>query len=306
MASDEILDRLTESARRVRSLGQRAGRRRHRRAPVEGPQGVRELLRFHPAAARDVYLTEAAAERYPEILRSAHAAHVPVHFVTPAVAATMSGDAQGVLAVMSTEGSPAQVDLDGLLAFRSAESLGMLAYLAQASDPGNVGTVIRAADAAGAGGVLLGRGSVEHVNPKVLRSTAGSFFHLPVVADAALADALPRLREAGFLILAADARADHVLDDLLDLATGLVTDEVAAGLAGAPDLRRPVVWLFGNEAHGLASWEVHQADATVRVPISGHAESLNLAVAAALCLYATARAQRVARRFGDAGRAERR
>lgn len=298
MADDEILDRLTDAVRRVRSLGQRAGRRRHRQAPVEGPQAVRELLRFHPGAVRDLYLTEAAAERHPEIPAAAREAHVPTRLVAPAIAAAMSADAQGVLAVMSTEGSPAQVDLDGLLAFRSAESLGMIAVLAQASDPGNVGTVIRAADAAGAGGVVLGRGSVEHVNPKVLRSTAGSFFHLPVIADVPLDAALARLRAAGFQILAADVRASYLLDDLLDLATGVLGDDLPPELSLAPDLRRPVAWLFGNEAHGLASWEVQQADAAVRVPINGHAESLNLAVAAALCLYATARAQRVARRAG--------
>lgn len=290
MASDEILDRLTDSVRRVRSLSQRAARRRHRQALVEGPQGVRELLRFHPAAVRDIFLTESAAERYPEILQTAQSAHVPTRLVSPAISAAMSADAQGVLAVMTLEGSPAQVDLEGLLAFRSAQSLGMLAFLAQASDPGNVGTVIRAADAAGAGGVLLGRGSAEHVSPKVLRSTAGSFFHLPVVADVALDIALPQLRGAGFQVLAADVRADYLLDDLVDASLGVAPS--APLPPGAPDLRRPVVWLFGNEAHGLASWEVRQADATVRVPIVGHAESLNLAVAAALCLYATARAQR--------------
>ena len=147
---------------------------------------------------------------------------------------------------------------------------------------GNAGTVVRVADAVGADAVVLSHASVDVHNPKVVRSTAGSLFHLPVVAGADLPQAVARLRAAGMLVLAADGGGDLDLDDLLD----------AAGRGASTDLARPTVWLFGNEAWGLPDDVLALADAAVRVPIRGHAESLNLATAAAICLYASARAQR--------------
>lgn len=153
--------------------------------------------------------------------------------------------------------------------------------LAHVRDPGNAGTVLRVADAAGADAVLLSTESVDVHNPKVVRSTAGSLFHLPVVEEVALADAVNVLRGAGVTVLAADGRGDLDLDDLQDTVG-----------SGVPDLAASTAWLFGNEAWGLADEDLALADAVVRVPLHGRAESLNLATAAAVCLYASARAHR--------------
>ncbi len=151
-------------------------------------------------------------------------------------------------------------------------------------DPGNAGTVIRAADAAGADAVVLTGDSVDVHNPKCVRASVGSVFHLPIAVGPALPDAVAALRPAGCLVLAADGRPDAVdLDDLLDQAE-----------RGSGPLTGPTAWIFGNEAWGLSEPELALADHVVRVPIHGSAESLNLATAAAVCLYASARGRRAA------------
>ncbi|WP_296605551.1 RNA methyltransferase [Nocardioides sp.] len=151
---------------------------------------------------------------------------------------------------------------------------GYVALCAHVSDPGNAGTVIRCADAAGAGGVVLAGQSVDLYNAKTIRASAGSAFHLPVAIGVDAVDAVAAARAAGFQILSTEADGDL---DLFD------ADDVLA---------RPTAWLFGNEAHGLSRDLAGLADHRVRIPIHGRAESLNLSTAAALCLYASARAQR--------------
>jgi RNA methyltransferase, TrmH family len=109
-----------------------------------------------------------------------------------------------------------------------------------------------------------------------VRASAGSLFHLPVVAGVRLTDAVGALKRAGLRIVAADGRSGVPLDD----------PETRAALKG------PTAWLFGNEAWGLPPELLALADQSVAVPIYGRAESLNLAAAAAVCLYASAAAQR--------------
>lgn len=258
------LDRLTERLRRARALHQRSARRRQGRFLVEGPQGVREAVRHAARQIVEVYLTPEAVQRHPEIA----AADVPLQLVTAEVLRALSPDAQGVLAVLDVA---AYTTAD---VFHGAR---LVAVLAGVADPGNAGTVIRAADAAGADGVVLAAGSVELVSPKVVRSTAGSLFHLPVLDGVPLAGAVAAARTAGLQVLAADGRGRH---DLHRLAAG-----------GGPDLAAPTAWLFGHEARGLSPAQLALADASVAVPSYGRAESLNLAVAAAVCLYASAGAQ---------------
>lgn len=286
-----------DRVRAVRALATRSGRRRAGRFVVEGPQAVRELVACAPHLAVDVYLTEAAADRHPEIWASAAGLHR--HLAVEAVLAAMSGDAQGVLAVATVpvvgaarpEDSAAGIAgpvgplpaaaLDAVLAARPR----LVAVLAQVRDPGNLGTVVRVADAAGAQAVVVAGDAVEPTNPKVVRSTAGSLFHLPVVSGVDVPSAAAAVRGAGLAVLAADGAGDLDLDDLQDAA--------ARGEdAGEADLRRSTAWLFGNEAWGLPAPDRDLADAVVRVPLRGRAESLNLATAAAVCLYASSRALR--------------
>ena len=277
----DILDN-PDSARvaRVAGLARRHARDKYERFLVEGPRGVGEAVRHAAAHVHDLYLTPEAADRHADILARARAAGLYTHTVTPRVMAAMSADAQGVLAVVATTalaaGSQPQEDGAGAgegLAERLAGAR-LVAVLAEAQDPGNAGTIIRTADAAGADAVVLVRGSVDATNPKVVRSTAGSLFHLPVLTGAGLGEVLEALDVAGLAVLAADGSGPVNLFD---------ADELLA---------RPCAWLFGNEARGLAPEVLERAEAVVSVPVLGAAESLNVAAAAAVCLYASVRAQR--------------
>ncbi len=284
----ELTNPRAERVKAVRSLSGRSMRTRTGRFLVEGPQAVREVVRF--ASVHELYLTVAAADRYDEVVSDARERGIPVHLASDEVLAAMSPDAQGVVAVANVSSAT----LDDVLAVRPT----LVAILASVRDPGNAGAVIRAADAVGADAVVLTLESVDVHNPKTIRATAGSLFHLPVVTGVALDTVTQALRAAGVRILAADGTGEHDLDDLLDVAgCGRSPDDDqgrdhGSDRGSAPDLAAPTAWVFGNEAWGLPAHELQLADAVVRVPIRGQAESLNLATAAAVCLYASARAQR--------------
>ncbi|WP_418277167.1 TrmH family RNA methyltransferase [Isoptericola jiangsuensis] len=276
-----------DRVKQVRALSGRSARAKHSQFLVEGPQGVREAVRHATDDVRDVYLTEAAAARYDEILDDALDQGLRVHVGAPEVLDAMSADAQGVLAVVRSRSWPLDDVLTTLASSRRDAARPLLvAVLATVRDPGNAGTVIRAADASGADLVVLAGESVDVHNPKVVRSTAGSLFHLPVATGPSLPETVAAMRRAGCTVLAADGAGDHDLDDLLDVVG-------AQGRpAGVPDLAASTAWVLGNEAWGLHEADRALADAVVRVPIRGRAESLNLATAATVCLYASSRAQR--------------
>ncbi|WP_062518426.1 TrmH family RNA methyltransferase [Demequina gelatinilytica] len=262
-----------ERVKRVAALAGRSARSRAGVLLVEGPQAVREAVRFAADRVHDVYLSPDAALRYPEIAQEALAAGLYVHLGTDEVLDAMSADAQRVVAVVASTGT----SLDDVVAAAPR----LVAVLSNVRDPGNAGTVIRVADAAGADAVILAGESVDPTNPKVIRSTAGSLFHLPI-ARAPLADVIDALRQAGLLVLAADGSGEDLLGDA----------SAGSGAGGAEALAAPTAWVFGNEAWGLRPEELALADAVVRIPIHGRAESLNLGTAAAVCLYASATAQR--------------
>lgn len=255
---------------RVAGLQRRAARTKHGQFLAEGPQAVREAVRYAASHVRDLYVTQAAASRHRGILAEARQARLYTHTVTEQVMAAMSADAQGLLAVVETAALPQATDLGEVL-----EGARLVVVLTEAQDPGNTGTIIRAADAAGADAVLLARGSVEVTNPKVVRSTAGSLFHLPVVSGLRLEEATSACRERGLALVAADGRG----------AVSLFSPEAEELLSA------PTAWLMGNEARGFAPGVLESADATVAIPLLGKAESLNVASAAAVCLYTSARLQ---------------
>jgi len=273
----------------VRRLSGRSARLRDGRFVAEGPQCVREALAAHvaardaghPAVVRELYADDDVLARHPDLAEAVHRAGLAVRQASPEVLAALTDTVtpQGIVAVCSL----VDVSLEtAVVATAHDDRPGLVAVLAQVRDPGNAGTVIRAADAAGADAVVLTESSVDVHNPKCVRSTAGSLFHLPVVSGAPLEQVVDRLKTAGLLILAADGDGADDLDDLLDAA--------AAGEPGG--LAGPVAWIFGNEAWGLPAADRALADRVVRVPVHGRAESLNLATAATVCLYASARAQR--------------
>ena len=206
--------------------------------------------------------------RHDDLVQAARSRGVQVTEVTPAVLAAMADTVspQGVLGIAPL----LDVPLDSISPRR------LVAVLEAVNDPGNAGTVLRTADSAGAEAVVLTDGSVDPHNSKCVRATAGSLWHLPVVSGPSMSDVVRQLREAGLQVLATTGAGADDLDDLAD----------AGVLAG------PTAWLFGPEAAGLSDEAISLADRTVRIPIRGRAESLNLSAAAAVCLYASARAQR--------------
>ena len=261
----------TERTPRVvaaRRLTRRTGRTEAGRFLAEGAQAVREALAY--GVVHELFVTAAARDRHPDLVR---AAGVPVSEVTEKAAAAMSETVtpQGILAVCDLVDQP----VDDAL----GEGPMLVAVLCGIADPGNAGTVLRVADAAGADAVLFAGDTVDPHNGKCVRASAGSLFHLPVARTRHAVDALDACRAAGLDLVAADGHADDDLDTAADLA-------------------RPTAWVFGSEAHGLPAEIRAAADRSLRVPIHGKAESLNLATAAAVCLYTSARAQRYTRQSG--------
>jgi TrmH family RNA methyltransferase len=238
---------------------------------LEGPQAVAEALTFRPQLVVELFSTPTALERYPDIAARAADAGIEVEFVSEHVLDSMADTVtpQGFVAVCR-QFPTAVKDV-----FGAAPRL--VAILEEVRDPGNAGTIIRAADAAGADAVVFTGRTVDLYNPKVVRSSTGSIFHLPVAVGADLGDVLGRARGVGLTVLAADVKGEDLLTARND------------GV-----LERPTAWLFGNEAHGLPDEQLALADRVVTVPIYGHAESMNLATAASVCLYESAFAQRSA------------
>jgi RNA methyltransferase, TrmH family len=253
----------------ARRLAKRAFRARGRRFLAEGPQAVGEALGL-PGVVREIFATRPALERYADLAENARTAKVPISLVSGEVFAALAQTVtpQGLVAVCDF--------LDTSLTSVLAAEPTLVAVLAQVRDPGNAGTVIRCADAAGAGAVVLTDASVDVYNPKCVRASAGSLFHLPVAVDVAARAGVDALRASGLTVLAADGAG-----------TVELTEAAEGGL-----LSGPTAWIFGNEAWGLPPETRSLADEVVRVPVYGRAESLNLATAAAVCLYASATAQR--------------
>jgi TrmH family RNA methyltransferase len=241
-------------------LHRHVGRRRAARFLAEGPNLVEAAMRRNLVI--EVFVTEAALSRFGPIL-----ADVPVHVVTDRAAKALSDTVTpvGLVAVCEVPSTS--------LADVLADQPRLVAVAAEISEPGNAGTSIRIADAMGADAVVLAGNSVDPYNGKCLRASAGSIFAVPVVSEADAGDAVSALRTASLQVLATTVDGEVSLDDA--------------------DLSGPTAWLFGPESHGLPAELAALADHRVRIPMSGGAESLNVAAAAAICLYQSAKAHRV-------------
>lgn len=255
--------------RAVAKLAKRSARAETGLFLLEGPQAVAEALTFRPELLVDLFATPTALERYPEIGRAAADVDLEVEYVSEHVLDAMADTVtpQGFVAVARQFPTSIRDIFTG--------EPKLVAILEEVRDPGNAGTIIRAADSAGADAVVLTGRTVDLYNPKVVRSTTGSLFHVPVAVGADLADVVGRAHSAGLQVLAADIKGEDLL---------------SARREG--ELVRPTAWVFGNEARGLADELLTLVDRVVTVPIYGRAESMNLATAASVCLYESAFAQR--------------
>ncbi|ACU97557.1 rRNA methylase [Saccharomonospora viridis DSM 43017] len=241
----------------ARRLTRRSERSAAGRFLAEGAQAVREALRY--GRVHELFVTEAAAQRHTELVADAPSVSMINDRAAELLSETVSP--QGIVAVCDT----VTVDLSAALTGRPR----LVAVLVNIADPGNAGTVLRVADAAGADAVIFAGSCVDVHNGKCVRASTGSLFHLPVVAEPDVHRVLDACVAAGLTTVAAHGYAE-------------------ADLTTAEQLDGPTAWLFGNEAHGLPEDVLARAEHAVRVPLYGKAESLNLATAAAVCLYTTA------------------
>jgi len=251
-------------------LHRAAGRRKAGRFLVEGENAVDAAV--STGAATDVFVTEQAYQRFGDIVQVAGHLDVYVHAITDKAAKALSDTVHSseIFAVCTS----VLWSVDKALRGRPR----LVSVPVQTSEPGNAGTMIRVSDAVGADSVIFAGEAVDPLGGKVVRASAGSLFHIPVARDASVTGTIKRVKAKGLTILAATADGEIDLDDAGDL------------------LREPTAWLFGNEAHGLGEEAIAGADHLVRIPIRGRAESLNLATAAAICLYESAKAQHQAQR----------
>jgi TrmH family RNA methyltransferase len=255
---------LTERSTRVVAavkLHRQVARRRSDRFLAEGANLIEAASRR--GLIREIFVTETAAQRHADLLDQHGAA---VHVVTERAAKALSDTVTpaGLVAVCE---HPSAALADVL-----AQAPRLVAVGVEIGEPGNAGTLIRIADAMGAAAVVFIGHSVDPYNGKCLRASAGSIFAIPVVVAPEMEPAITALQGAGLRVLATTVGGELSLDDA--------------------DLAAPTAWLFGSEAHGLSAHVAEQADARVSIPMSGGAESLNVAAAAAICLYQSAKAQR--------------
>ncbi|GLY49730.1 RNA methyltransferase [Lentzea sp. NBRC 102530] len=218
----------------------------------------------------ELFVTATAADRNPELLDAAADQGVRISEVTDKAADSLSETVtpQGIVAVCDAVPQPLDVALKG--------TPRLVAVLYGVSDPGNAGTVTRVADAAGADAVIFAGDTVDPHNGKCVRASTGSLFHLPIARSRDASEVFAACRQAGLRLVGADGYARQ--------------DLVEASVAG--DLKHPTAWVFGSEAHGLPDEVKAELDTSLKVPLYGAAESLNLATAAAVCLYGSARDQR--------------
>ena len=194
--------------------------------------------------------------------------------MTDEVSEALSRDSQGICAVARSGAIQSELP--------EIHAGDCVVVLAQGRDPGNAGTIMRTADAMGARAIIAVKGSVDASNPKVIRSSAGSVFHLPIVPLSSFDEACQCLRDQHCVILGTSgAQGAYSLSQLMS----------QAALEGRGWLVQSHAWVFGNEAQGMSADEMAACDALVMIPMSGQAESLNVASAAAMCLFASQNAR---------------
>jgi RNA methyltransferase, TrmH family len=255
--------------RAARRLSRRKHRQEARRFLAEGRQAISEALR-RSGGVIELIAADDSVDRHRDLINAACDAGVRVSVAPSRAVAELAATVtpQGLVAVCKM--------IDVLTDDALAGKPRLVVLCDQVRDPGNLGTVIRCADAFGADAVLVSQDSVDLYNAKTVRATAGSLFHLPLAVGVSVAAAITRARESGLQIFGTDAAASHTINDL----------------AESGELAGPVLWVMGNEAWGLQPQQRAFVDRLVALPLYGQAESLNLSTAAAVFLYASATAQR--------------
>ena len=252
----------------ARKLSRRSVRTERRLFLADGPKAVEAAL--GRGVAVEVFATPTAAERYAALVAIAPRSCLVDDRALASLSDSVSPS--GIVALCAFLDVPLGDALGA--ATGPGPDAGLVTIAADVRDPGNAGTLVRTSDALGVQAVVLAGNAVDLYNPKTVRASVGSVFHLPVALERDPGAAVASAREAGLVVLAADGGGELSLDDAEDLVSG------------------PTAWLFGNEAWGLPPELAAVADHRVRIPIEGGAESLNLSTAVAICLHETARVRR--------------
>lgn len=275
-APEQVMSTRSKRVTMARRLSTKNMRHSTGKTRIEGPQALREAMTYRRHAVTDIYITRAAAKRHPDILElyeTVYGDQKPphmcyLHWVSPEIADFISADAQGIIGI-GTIGTLFST-IDVLSAVRRHNGFALV--LSYTSDPGNMGTLIRVADATAAEGVIVCQGSVDYTSPKVIRMSVGSVFHLPIQFVDSYHDLVDYAHEEDVMVIGADGSGSLSLFKAKEHLEW-----------------HPHVWVMGNEAHGFRDGALEACDYVVSVPIYGKAESLNVAAAGAMCLYESAR-----------------
>jgi RNA methyltransferase, TrmH family len=227
---------------------------------IEGFKLIEEALEYH----RSFYLlilTEVASNSIEgdALMSKCDEANIPVYIGSDKVFAEVSemDTPQGVLAVIYKQ----EQRIEEVIENKSFN----IAILDEVRDPGNVGTIIRTADACGINAVILSKGCVDLYNGKTIRATMGSMFHIPVFTDVEIVELIIRLKSMGAMVLGADPHSNiSCIDTKVDGSTAIV---------------------IGNEANGLRDEVKAVTTKNITIPMPGKAESLNAGIAAAILMY---------------------
>ena len=251
-------------------LKKTTARRKAQRFLVEGENCVEAAV--STGAATDVFATRSATKRFSEIIQAAEAMGGFVHLIDEKAAKSLQDtvSSTGIFAVCRDVLWSSREVLRG--------TPDLVVVPVETNDPGNAGTLVRVSDAMGADAVLFAGDTVDPQSGKAVRSSAGSLFHLPVARERNVNKVMSMVRQKGLTVFATAMDGDVDLTEADELLT------------------QPSCWLFGNEAHGLGDELLAQADYRVRIPLRGRAESLNLAAAASICLFESAKYQARVRR----------
>lgn len=223
---------------------------------AEGLRTVEEAVAFK--AAQQIFYTATEDERTLQLLEQAASMQLKLTCVSEAVMKKIADTEtpQGIIAVCHMQ----EQLLEQLLA-----SGKLLLVLDRVGDPGNIGTMLRTADAAGVGGIILLKGTADIYAPKTVRSSMGSLFHVPVLSGVAEQEFIDNAKKAGYQLLVTS----------LDGADNLYQ----------ADLKGRLAFVMGNEAGGVSASLLQQADKRVFIPMRGKAESLNVAMAAGIVMF---------------------
>lgn len=255
----------------VKNLAGRHFRKKHSTTLVEGPQALREALEYYPDSLRDIYMSPQAAQRYDSLAYRASLKHY-FHYVDGSLFSQIAPQAQGICATFDMKAFKS-VDPSFVFSF-TLKTKRPLIVLPHTQDPGNMGAMIRVGDAAGASAIIACPGGADPLSPKVIRMSAGSIFHLPVITTMNFSQVAQALHQHGICLLGADGHGQRTLFD----------KELS-------EFYKPHAWIFGNEAQGLDTEQQKACDTLVRIPLYGKAESLNVSQACSICVYESVRRQ---------------